>query len=82
MNKFYTTAASTETPEIKKALDNLGYTELEPAGANNHLFVDTVNKTYWDCDHDAMDANINMAKANHNETPTQLTLKEVQSWES
>jgi hypothetical protein len=81
-SKFFTTAASNEVPEIATELEKRGFTELQPCEGSNHLFVDTVNRTFWSCDENSMAANIKMAESIHKETPVQLTLKEVQTWES
>ncbi|WP_412464249.1 hypothetical protein [Flavobacterium mekongense] len=80
-NNFFTTAASNEVPQIKEKLEQLGYTELEPTGTN-HLFVDKINKTFWECDENGINQNIKLAENTHKETPIQLTLKEVALWQN
>jgi|GEM_PF-5973354 len=80
-NNFFTTAASNEVPQIKDKLQQLGFTELQPAGTN-HLFVDKINKTYWESDDKGIQQNIKLAENTHKETPIQLTLKEVESWQN
>lgn len=82
MNNFYSTTATNEAPEIVKALVDKNYLQLESCGESSNILIDKINKTFWFCDNQCMKNNKSIIEGHHKQKIEQVTLKEIQSWES
>jgi hypothetical protein len=81
MTNFFTSPKTNETSLIVAELQKQNFEQLEPAGAGN-LFIDNINRNYWFCSDEAMQANINFVDNMHGQKVEQITLNSIQLWES
>ncbi len=79
MSKFFSTPINSDTCAIVDELLSKGFTELEQSGQGN-LFIDTVNKTYWQCGPENLEVNRKFV-GNMNETVEQINLNQIKSWQ-
>jgi hypothetical protein len=81
MNNFFTSPKTNETSLIVAELQKQNFEQLEPAGEGN-LFIDNINRNYWFCSDEAMQANINFVDNMNGQKVEQITLNSIKLWES
>jgi hypothetical protein len=81
MTNFFTSPKTNETSLIVAELQKQNFEQLEPAGEGN-LFIDNINRNYWFCSDEAMQANINFVDNMHGQKVEQITLNSIKLWES